>query len=83
VTALRAISKTPRLAESLAQVEKGADTLVYLASSPEVAHVNGGYFYKCRPATPSGTSRHLDRIEAQLDNTSLKLRTVPLPGSIE
>jgi len=33
--------------------EKGADTIVYLASSPEVAHVSGGYFYKCRPATPS------------------------------
>jgi NAD(P)-dependent dehydrogenase (short-subunit alcohol dehydrogenase family) len=33
--------------------EKGADTIVYLASSPAVAHVSGGYFYKCRPATPS------------------------------
>jgi NAD(P)-dependent dehydrogenase (short-subunit alcohol dehydrogenase family) len=33
--------------------EKGADTIVYLASSPEVADVSGGYFYKCRPATPS------------------------------
>jgi len=33
--------------------EKGADTIVYLASSPEVAHVSGGYFYKCRPVTPS------------------------------
>jgi NAD(P)-dependent dehydrogenase (short-subunit alcohol dehydrogenase family) len=33
--------------------EKGADTIVYLASSPEVARVSGGYFYKCRPATPS------------------------------
>jgi len=33
--------------------EKGADTIVYLASSPEVAHVSGAYFYKCHPATPS------------------------------
>ena len=33
--------------------EKGADTIVYLASSPEVARVSGAYFYKCRPATPS------------------------------
>lgn len=33
--------------------EKGAETIVYLASSPEVADLNGGYFYKCRPATPS------------------------------
>lgn len=34
-------------------IEKGADTIVYLASSPDVAHVSGGYFHKCRPATPS------------------------------
>ena len=33
--------------------EKGAETLVYLASSPEVAGVTGEYFYKCRPATPN------------------------------
>jgi len=33
--------------------EKGAETLVYLASSPELASVTGGYFYKCRRATPT------------------------------
>jgi len=33
--------------------EQGAETLVYLASSPEVAAVTGEYFHKCRPATPS------------------------------
>ena len=33
--------------------DKGAETLVYLASSPEVAIVTGKYFYKCRPITPS------------------------------
>ncbi|MGB3810883.1 MAG: SDR family oxidoreductase [Parvibaculum sp.] len=33
--------------------EKGAETIVYLASSPEVEGVSGGYFYKCRPATPT------------------------------
>jgi len=33
--------------------EQGAETLVYLASSPEVATVTGEYFHKCRPATPS------------------------------
>jgi NAD(P)-dependent dehydrogenase (short-subunit alcohol dehydrogenase family) len=32
---------------------KGAETIVYLASSPEVAAVSGRYFYKCRPDTPS------------------------------
>lgn len=33
--------------------EAGAKTSIYLASSPEVAEVTGGYFAKCRPATPS------------------------------
>ncbi len=32
---------------------KGAETLVYLASSPDVAETTGAYFYKCRPITPS------------------------------
>jgi NAD(P)-dependent dehydrogenase (short-subunit alcohol dehydrogenase family) len=33
--------------------EQGAETLVYLASSPDVATMTGEYFHKCRPATPS------------------------------
>ena len=33
--------------------ERGADTLVYLASSPEVAGVSGEYFYKRRRVTPT------------------------------
>ncbi len=33
--------------------QQGAETLVYLASSPEVAGVTGEYFHKCRPATPT------------------------------
>jgi NAD(P)-dependent dehydrogenase (short-subunit alcohol dehydrogenase family) len=33
--------------------EQGAETIVYLASSPDVANVTGSYFYKCRPATPT------------------------------
>jgi NAD(P)-dependent dehydrogenase (short-subunit alcohol dehydrogenase family) len=33
--------------------EQGAETLVYLASSPDVATVTGEYFHKCRSATPS------------------------------
>ena len=43
-----------RMAKTFAiSPEKGAETIVYLASSPEVAHVSGRYFYKCRPITPS------------------------------
>ncbi len=33
--------------------EQGAETLVYLASSPEVARRTGGYYGQCRPKTPS------------------------------
>jgi NAD(P)-dependent dehydrogenase (short-subunit alcohol dehydrogenase family) len=33
--------------------EQGAETLVYLASSPDVATVTGQYFHKCKPVTPS------------------------------
>jgi len=33
--------------------EKGAQTIIYLAASPEVENVTGGYFYKCAPVTPS------------------------------
>jgi NAD(P)-dependent dehydrogenase (short-subunit alcohol dehydrogenase family) len=32
---------------------EGAQTIIYLASSPEVANVAGKYFYKCHPTTPS------------------------------
>jgi NAD(P)-dependent dehydrogenase (short-subunit alcohol dehydrogenase family) len=33
--------------------QEGAETLVYLASSPEVAGITGQYFHKCKPAIPS------------------------------
>ena len=45
--------------------EKGAETIVFLALSPEVARVNGHYFYKCKPATPSAS--------AQSDGDALRL----------
>jgi NAD(P)-dependent dehydrogenase (short-subunit alcohol dehydrogenase family) len=31
--------------------EKGAETLVYLAASPDAASASGEYFYRCRPGT--------------------------------
>ena len=40
--------------------ERGALTSVYLASSPEVDGVTGGYFFKCRPAQPSSAARDGD-----------------------
>ncbi len=33
--------------------KKGAETIVYLASSPDVASTSGLYFYQCKPDTPS------------------------------
>ncbi|MFF4875237.1 SDR family oxidoreductase [Micromonospora sp. NPDC000668] len=35
----------------------GAETSVYLASSPEIADVTGGYFVRCKPAEPSALAR--------------------------
>src|SRR5271168_160394 len=41
------LSRVVRVAKTFAiSPEKGADTLVYLASSPEVAAISGEYFYK-------------------------------------
>jgi NAD(P)-dependent dehydrogenase (short-subunit alcohol dehydrogenase family) len=37
--------------------EKGADTIVYLASSPEVANTTGGYFVKRKMTEPSSAAR--------------------------
>jgi hypothetical protein len=36
---------------------EGAETIVYLASSPDVATTAGQYFYKCRPIAPSAAAR--------------------------
>lgn len=37
--------------------QKGAETIVYLASSPDIADVTGGYFAKCRPSTPTAAAQ--------------------------
>ncbi len=37
--------------------EKGADTIVYLASSPEIEKTSGEYFVKRKITTPSGAAR--------------------------
>jgi NAD(P)-dependent dehydrogenase (short-subunit alcohol dehydrogenase family) len=38
--------------------EEGARTIIYLASSPEVAGVSGVYFYESKPATPTVEARN-------------------------
>ena len=40
--------------------EKGAQTSIYLASSPEVEGITGKYFVKCRPVSPSKTAGDSD-----------------------
>ena len=40
--------------------EKGAETIIYLASSDVVANSNGLYYYKCQPATPTKEARDDD-----------------------
>ncbi|MBA2590136.1 MAG: SDR family oxidoreductase [Alphaproteobacteria bacterium] len=38
--------------------EEGAQTIIYLASSPDVAGVTGEYFYECKAATPTAEARN-------------------------
>jgi len=40
---------------------QGAETIVYLASSPDVATITGQDYYKCRPTTPSAAAARDDR----------------------
>jgi NAD(P)-dependent dehydrogenase (short-subunit alcohol dehydrogenase family) len=40
--------------------EKGAETIVFLATSKDVANTSGLYFQKCRPATPSTEAKSDD-----------------------
>lgn len=56
-----------RVAKPLGAIsaQEGARTIVHLATSPDVAGMSGGYFYKCRPATPAK--------EAQSDEDASRL----------
>lgn len=38
--------------------EKGAETIVHLATSPEVEGQSGTYWYKCKPITPRAAARN-------------------------
>ena len=57
--------------------DKGAETIVYLASSPDVAETMGQYFYKSAPIAPS--------LQAQDDDAALLLwqRSAVLAGMKE
>lgn len=52
--------------------EEGAKTIVYLASSPDVSHLSGEYFYRSRPAMPTAGARD-DGAAARLWTESARL----------
>lgn len=56
--------------------DKGARTLVYLASAPEVAESSGLYFDRCRPVPPQAAATD-DDAAASLWNETLKLAGMP------
>jgi NAD(P)-dependent dehydrogenase (short-subunit alcohol dehydrogenase family) len=58
-------------------LEKGAETLVYLASSPEVAAASGGYYYKCHLAATSKSAQD-DASARRLWAETAKLAALPV-----
>jgi len=67
VRALTPLMKSP---------EKGAETSVYLASSPEVEGSSGGYFAKKAEARSSDAS-HDERLARRLWEVSAELTNLP------
>lgn len=57
-------------------VEKGAQTSIYLAASKEVEGVNGRYFSYCRPAAPSAPACDLD-VQRRIWDVSAAMTGVP------
>jgi len=53
------ISWITRVAKAIIAIspEKGAETIVYLASSPDVADTTGKYFYQCKESTPTAEAQ--------------------------
>jgi len=70
------VSSVLKLVQNFAiSPEKGAETIVYLASSPEVAGVSGEYFYKRKPSVPTRAAQD-DRLAAELWRKSVELTGV-------
>jgi NAD(P)-dependent dehydrogenase (short-subunit alcohol dehydrogenase family) len=59
--------------------EEGADTLVYLASSPEVEGISGEYFYRRAPKRPNGPARDVEAQQRLWRETALTLGMEPDP----
>jgi NAD(P)-dependent dehydrogenase (short-subunit alcohol dehydrogenase family) len=70
------MSLAVRIAKNFAITpEQGAETIIYLASSPAVEGKSGGYYYKCKPDTPSGAAQN-DTDAARLWEISAKISGV-------
>lgn len=61
----------------LLTAERGAATSIYLASSPEIEGVTGGYFARCKPARSSAAS-HDRALQERLWARSLQQVAAPL-----
>lgn len=59
----------------LRKPEKGADTVVWLASSPDIEGVTGGYFADRKPATLSRAARDIAAARRLWDETERMLAT--------
>ncbi len=55
------VSLAARAAKNFALTpEQGAETIIYLASSDDVEGKTGGYYYKCKPDTPTREAQNDD-----------------------
>jgi len=70
------MSLAVRIAKNFAITpEQGAETIIYLASSPAVEGKSGGYYCKCKPDTPSRAAQN-DTDAARLWEISAKISGV-------
>ncbi len=69
-----------KVIQSLAAIppEKGAQTIIYLATSPEVEGVSGKYFSDCKETSPSAQAKDAN-IARQLWDASLKMTGLSVP----
>jgi NAD(P)-dependent dehydrogenase (short-subunit alcohol dehydrogenase family) len=56
--------------------KKGAETIIYLASSNEAAKSNGLYYYKCKPVEPSKLAQD-DAVADRLWQLTAKIAGIP------
>jgi NAD(P)-dependent dehydrogenase (short-subunit alcohol dehydrogenase family) len=66
-----AFSRVIRIAKLFAiSPEKGSRTIVYLASSDDVANISGAYFYKSKPAEPTKEAQDNEAAKRHWDESA-------------